>query len=270
MRMDVSFRIFFSKAVTNFFLFAFMAPLFLLLISCGFNKPSFVFSDFSQNEYSAPGEWHDEATVSAQAQVYFMTSDGYYPAKVALVMKRPSHLRLEILPIIGPPDFFLVASPETMRVFIPSRMELYVGKPSISNLKKFLPWSAGVEEIVMMLTGIYPALQENNVSSQEYLEGNHRRIEMRAPSGASQTVWRGENNKLLKFSRQDASNKTLYTADYSYNPEETRFPSKIVIKMSAGSTSLSVNYLDVQIEKTSDVSVFDLIVPEHVTEIIME
>lgn len=234
--------------------------LLLLLMSCGFNKPSIVsFAD-----------WHDEATVSALAQVYFMTPDGSYPAKVALVMKRPSHLRLEILPIIGPPDFFLVATPETMRVFIPSRMELYVGKPSILNLTKFLPWSAGIEEMVMMLTGTYPALQENNVSYQEYPEGNHRRIEMRAPSGAAQTIWRGENNQLLKFSRQDASNKTLYTADYSYSSEDTMFPAKIVIRMNAESTSLSVNYLDVRIEKTSDASLFDLIVPEQVTEIIME
>lgn len=259
-RMDVSFRRFFSKAVKKYFLFACIALLFLLLMSCGFNKPSIV----------ASADWHDEATVSALAQVHFMTPDGSYPAKVALVMKRPSYLRLEILPVIGSPDFFLVASPEIMRVFIASRMEVYAGKPSLSHLKKFLPWSAGVEEMVMMLTGTYPALQENNVSDQEYFEGNNRRIEMRAPSGASQTIWRGEDNKLIRFVRRDAGNKTLYAADYSYHHDGTMFPSKIVITMHAESTSLSVNYLDVKIEKTSDGSVFDLIVPEHVTEIIME
>lgn len=242
----------------------------LPLVSCGFNKPSIVYSDVSSSADSVSGEWNAEDTFSALAKVSFVTPDGYYPAKVALVMKRPSHLRLEILSLIGSPDFYFVASAETMRVFVPSRMELYVGKPSRANLKKFLPWSAGIEDMVMMLTGTYPALQEENVSYQEYLEGNQRRIEMRAPSGEFQIVWRNKNDKLLKFARLNANNETLYTAEYSYKNEETVFPAKVVIHMNAGSTSLSVNYLDVKIEKTSDLSVFDLIVPEYVNEIIME
>ena len=53
----------------------------------------------------------EDDILSAIAQIDLGTIHGYHPARAALIIKKPSYLRLELLPVIGTPDFFLAASP---------------------------------------------------------------------------------------------------------------------------------------------------------------
>jgi hypothetical protein len=76
----------------------------------------------------------------ATAEIDLKTEQGHYPVRAALIMQKPSYLRLEILPVIGTPDLYLAATPDHLQIFIPSREEFYSGKPSAENLARFLPW----------------------------------------------------------------------------------------------------------------------------------
>ena len=58
--------------------------------------------------------------IVATAQIELTTAEGRYPLRAALILQRPSYLRLEMLPVIGTPDLFLTATPDEMRIFIPS------------------------------------------------------------------------------------------------------------------------------------------------------
>jgi len=244
--------------------------LFLLtFLVCGCPLQTVVNHDYplEKNPASNTGFVAENEVLSAIAQIDIITSDGYFPAKAALIIKKPSYLRLEMLPIIGTPDFFLAASPEKMSIFIPSKGKFYCGKPTGANLKKFLPWKFDIEDIVMIFTGTYPSLKENDISYQSYREKNSIRMEMKARSGCSQIVWQREDNRLLKIVRNDESGKEVYTVEYIYDDAKNSIPEKIIINMSEGITSLSVKFSDLKIEKATDLSMFDLAVPSDIDAI---
>jgi outer membrane lipoprotein-sorting protein len=266
--MMISCRI--SKLTKKFLPFA--VVLLLPLISCGLNKQTVIYNHFSAGDFSASTSgWLDQDDILMSfVKIELTTADGYYPAKAALIMKRPSYIRMEFLPVIGVPDFLLVSTPEKMSIFIPSKRELYSGLPTGSNLKKFLPWPIEIEDMVMIFTGKPPDFKEKNVSYQGFQEDNLFLLEMKAPSGCSQIIWMQGENRLLKMIRKNERGEEVYTVKYIYDHDESAVPGKITISMADGTTSLSVKYSDVKIEKSADLSVFSLAVPADVKEIPLE
>ncbi len=248
-----------------------LAVLLLLpsLMACGFKKQEVIYKNFS-TEDSASGWLDQDDILQALVKIELTTADGYYPVKAALIIKKPSYLRLELIPVIGTPDFLLVSTPEKMSIFIPSKGELYSGLPTDTNLKKFLSWPIEIEEMVMIFTGTLPPLKEKNVSYQGFQEGDLWRMEIKAPSGCSQTVWMQEKNKLFKMIRKNKRGENIYTVKYAYDYSESVVPVKITINMADGTTSLSIKYSDVKIEKSVDLSVFNLVIPADVKEIPLE
>lgn len=208
--------------------------------------------------------------LSAMAQIDLVTPHGYHPVRVAIVMKKPSYLRLELLPIIGTPDFFLSSSPVEMCIFIPSRGEFYRGKPTAANLASFLPWQFNIEDIVMIFTGAYPPIIDGIISYQSYQEKNSLRIEMKSPSDKSQILWVGENNRLLKLASLNEFGQEIYHVNYEDYRPESPIPGKITINMADGITSISVRYTEIKIEKAADLSVFELPVPAGVKLILLD
>ncbi|MGP8154152.1 MAG: DUF4292 domain-containing protein [Smithella sp.] len=261
---------FFSRIIKIPFLFA-VKLLLLSFLACGCVGPAVVYPDFTsiKNPASITGSIVEDDVLSAIVHIDLTTPDGYYPAKAALIIKKPSYLRLEMIPVIGTPDFFLAASPEKMSIFIPSKEKFYYGQPTGENLGKFLPWQFNIEDIVMIFAGTYPSFKERNISYQSYQEKNLLRMEMKAQSGCSQIVWVAENNRLFKIVRNDKTGKEAYTVRYFYDDTQSPIPGKITISLADG-TSLSVKFSDIKIEKTTDLSIFDLPIPANVNPILLK
>jgi outer membrane lipoprotein-sorting protein len=212
----------------------------------------------------------EDDILSATAQIDLVTIHGYQPARAAVIIKKPSYLRLELLPVIGTPDFFLAASPEKMSIFIPSKGEFYSGLPTVANLERFLPGHFNIEDIVMIFSGTYPSLKEKVIAYQSYREKIFLRIEMTAQSGCSQIIWVGENNRLLKLIRNDEQGKEIYNVKYDRYDTKSSIAGEITISMADGITSLSIKYSDLKIEKATDLSIFDLPIPANVKMITLD
>jgi hypothetical protein len=133
-----------------------------------------------------------------------------------------------------------------------------------------LPWDFNIEDIVMILSGTYPALPEKEVSSQSYREGNLQRIEVKAKSGSSQTIWIGKKNRLSKYIRINEYGKEIYRVQYEDYEQEGLIAEKITIKMADNVSSLSVKYSGIKIETTEDLSIFELPVPEGLKTISLD
>jgi len=265
----VSYRVFLKIFVRALFLFTALCLLSLPLLSCGVKKQTVIDDGFSADEMasSSTGVEHQDDIFSALAEINILTSQGYYPVKAALVLKRPCFLRIELLPVFGAPDFVLTTTRDKMNIFIPSRGELYTGQPTADNLKKFLPWFMDIEDIVAILTGTFPALPEKKIDDQEFREENLFRREMKTLSGPSQIIWMQTQNKPVKMLRKDEAGRELYNVRYLYDEHAGGFPRQIIIQMGDGVTSLSVKYSDVKMEKTADLSVFHLEIPANTREI---
>ncbi len=198
--------------------------------------------------------------MSAIAQIALVTSGGYYPARAALIIKKPLYLRLELLPPMGPPDFFLVVTPHEMKILLPAKGEFYQGEPNSHNLSRFLPWQFNIEDMVFIFAGTYPPL----IGDVAYLrtpEENYLRIDMKAQSGISQTVWIGPAGHLSKLERFDENGKELYKAEFTDYEEGSSIAGKITVGLADGVTSITIKYSGLKIEKAKDLAVFDLPVP---------
>lgn len=199
--------------------------------------------------------------ITAIAQIELVTAQGHYPIRAAMILQRPSYLRLEMLPVIGTPDFFLAASPDEMNIFIPSQNEFYSGKPTAANLARFLPWSFTLEEIVMILSSAYPPLDGENVSQESHLDGALLRVDMKTPTGPSQSIWMAKNERLVKLIRYDALGRETYQALFDDYPPGSALAGKILIQWADQGTSVSVKYSDLNVEKNGDPSIFKLPAP---------
>ncbi len=199
--------------------------------------------------------------IVATASIDVVTAQGHYPVRTALVLQKPSYLRLELMPVIGTPDFFLAATPDEMKIFVPSRAEFYVGKPTAAHMAHFLPWALNIEDIVMIFSGAYPPLIGNNLSYASSAENDLWRVEMRTSAGPSQIVWMEKNGRLAKLVRNGADGKEVYSVQYEDYDQGKFLAGKISIKMADSVTALTVKYTDVAIEKAKDLAVFQLPVP---------
>jgi outer membrane lipoprotein-sorting protein len=204
---------------------------------------------------------HETDTIVATAQIDLTTAQGHYPVRAALILQKPSCLRLEMLPVIGTPDFILTATPDDMRVYIPSQGEFYSGKPSAENLERFLSWALNIEDIVMIFSGAYPPLAGKNISYESYAEGDLLRVDMKTSSGLSQMIWMDQNGRMAKFTRNASAGREIYQVQYEDYETGSPLAGRITIKMADHVTSISVKYTDVKIEKAMDSSVFELPVP---------
>ena len=199
--------------------------------------------------------------IVATAQIELTTAEGRYPLRAALILQRPSYLRLEMLPVIGTPDLFLTATPDEMRIFIPSLGEFYTGKPSAENVARFLPWALKVEDIVMILSGAYPVPAGENISYERFAEGRLLLTDMKTPSGFLQKVWTMQNGNVAKFIRYGLDGKEAYRVQYEDYAPSSPLAETINIQWADNKMSISVKYSDWKLEKATDGSVFELPVP---------
>ena len=207
--------------------------------------------------------------LSGVADVELVTPEGYCPVRAVLVIKKPSYLRLELLPPIGPPDFFLAATPQEMKILLPAKGEFYQGEPTGRNLSRFLPWQFSIDDIVAVFACTYPPLT-GDVVYRRYAEGNNLRIEMKTQTGMSQTVWIGSDGHLSKLERFKENGKALYRAEFTDYTEGSSIAGKITVTMADGRSSITLKYSDFKIEKAKDLSIFDLPVPAGFKNIVMD
>ena len=92
-----------------FFVLSFL----LIFLACAMKKTQTI-HEGSERGFSSPlavlekidSNHHFHAGVKAIARIEVTTPEGRYPLKAVLVLKRPSSLRLESIPLIGPADLF--------------------------------------------------------------------------------------------------------------------------------------------------------------------
>jgi outer membrane lipoprotein-sorting protein len=208
---------------------------------------------------------------SAIAQIDIVSPQGNYPLKAVVVARKPAYLRLELLPVIGPPDFFLVANPQEMKILLPSKSELYRGQPTDVNLAHFLPWKFGINEIVMILLGSYPLLSGEPISYQSSpAEEKAMQIEMKSLTGSSQTITVDKEGHLIKVVRYDTLGREIYTVRYEDYEEGRPIAGKINVSMADGTISITVKYSNLKVRNTTDLLIFDLPFPAGYRSIMMD
>lgn len=241
--------------------------LLLFLIGCAGKIPAVISTPLEPSSKTTVSSLNETIRIVAEARIRLDTAEGSYPVQAVLILQRPSWLRLEILPLIGTPDFFLTATPDAMKILIPSQGTLYRGAPSAQNLDRFLPWAFSVEDLVRLFSGTWPCLSGKTVASEHQEDDGSVRLEISNSTGDSQSVWIGQNGQLTKVIRRSRDGGEMYQVVYEDYPPESPLARLMTISLAGRNTVLTVQYIDVRMEKATDMSVFDLTVAGEIKEI---
>jgi len=116
--------------------------------------------------------------LKATAKIIVDSSKGKYSRKIAIIVKKPSFIRIEAIPFFGTPDFFLSVNKKTLKVFLPKKRNFYIGHATRKNLFSLFQIYLDADEIVSILTGNPPVIRRDNHTLRGYFEGNLYRIDI--------------------------------------------------------------------------------------------
>jgi hypothetical protein len=207
---------------------------------------------------SDPGD----RTLTAIARIEIKIHSERHVLKAALMMKSPAQLRLESIPFFGPPDFFLSIDAGEIRVFLPAKAAFYADRATEGNLSRFLPLVLSATEMVSLLMGRLPEVEETGSVRQGKWEDGLYGLDQYKSGRKILSVWIDPARDLLRrIQTYTEAGNVAYTAEFMEHAGEGRLPRRITITQEA--VSLEVRYMDVRLDNGGES--FALPVPEGIT-----
>ena len=206
--------------------------------------------------------------VSAMADIELMSAGRRERLRVALQLQLPSLMRIEAIPVFGPPNFFLSLNREKLKIFLPGDKKFYLGRPSRENLMHFLPISLSPTDMVSILLGIPPAPERGEkIFYRESREGNKWRLDRFSDGRRMQTLWAdGAGERLTDMEIVDRETDLTHRVTYgSYlRLGEKDLPQQVTIVSQYGDNRITVHYEEMELSAPEDENTFDLPIPQGV------
>ena len=215
--------------------------------------------------------------MKAVAQVVVNTEEGRYPVKLAIIASKPESLRLEAIPIIGLPNFFLSIHDRTMKVYLPQNGEYCVGPATINNLKSFFPIQLAVPDLVALLMGCRPTVPSEQTILKGSSEGKSYRVDILSRENhLLQSLWIDPANLYLTrldgFGKDGDKLLTVYFDEY-FQDNDASMPSRVRFQMPGrDERTITLRYDGATFAPLTNETerIFDLPVPEGVRTIILK
>lgn len=208
-----------------------------------------------------------DQTLTVTARIEINAHGKRRPLKAALMMKRPAQLRLESVPILGPPDFFLSIDAGELRVFSPGKDggTFYTGRATARNVYRFFPLPLPAADMVSLLMGHPPSIEQISFREGEWEEGLYR-VDQYIAGGKILSLWiEPVGDHLLWVRAFTEGGDIAYTAEFAeHTPLGTRFlPRRFTITGEA--VSLTLRYTEFHL--VNDAEPFALSIPEGIVPI---
>jgi hypothetical protein len=213
-----------------------------------------------------------DRTVTATARIELTHHGERYPLKIAVMMKKPALLRVESIPLFGPPDFFLSVANEELRVYLPGRNAFYTGPAVPQNISRFFPIFMPVSELISLMMGAAPVDRQAMDALRGEQEGPNYRVDgYAADHRRTRSLWIDPSGNRLVRIRQFAEGETVaYEATFAEHVPlgEGFLPQRLTIT-GDGMAPLTVRYTDLR-SIADDADAFPLPHPEGTTPILLD
>jgi hypothetical protein len=209
-------------------------------------------------------------TITATARIDITAHAERRPLKAAMLMKKPASVRLESIPLMGPPDLFLTIGGGELRVFLPGKGAFYRGKATERNIARFFPLALPPDELVSLLMGQVPDNGEDSLSWDGRREDGLYRIDQYRAARRIRSLWIDPSEGFLTRVRTYAQEGEIaYTADLSGH---TRVGSGFMperLTISGGDVTMVLRYTEI-LPFDDDETLFVLPVPEGIAPISLD
>lgn len=262
----------------------FILSLFFIFPGCALQKTSTV-NHMSKYSFPHPREilekidrdHQNKDALKAIAHIQVNTFRGKYPLKAAVMIKRPSSLRLELLPLIGPPELILSVHENVLKVFLPQKGEFYIGQASGKNMGKFFPFPTDgltIEDITSIMLGSHPIIKEKSLVYRGSHDEGFYRVDIFSEKGKIQSLLIDhENNKLTRVNLFDNENSQRYGVRFygQIVTEKLTIPEKITFASGNDENPyIIISYSDAQKTAETDLASFNLQPPPNAKIIYMD
>jgi hypothetical protein len=187
------------------------------------------------------------------------------------MMKRPAFLRVESIPLLGPPDFFLSVAKDELRVYLPGKNAFYTGRAVPQNISRFFPIFMPAAEMISLLMGIAPDNGEELPVLRGEQEERYYRVDWYASDRRTRSLWIDPAGNRLVRIRTFAEGKTVvYEAAFAEYAlvGEGFMPQRLTIT-GDGMAALTIRYTDLR-PIAADPESFPLPLPEGITPILLD
>jgi hypothetical protein len=210
-----------------------------------------------------------EGTLKAIAAIQVATPAGAYPLKLAVMLRRPALMRVEAIPVLGLPNFYLSIHEDRLKVLLPDKNEFYAGRATRENIAMFLPLRIDVESMVSLLMGVPPAATGKDLHREGSVGGDSYLIDIRDGGRRIQSLRVRLTDGLIEdIDIYGNGEKALYRVHYEDHVRsgESVTPRKITIVAEEDGTTLTIGYSEIEWTAERDDSLFDLKAPPGVKQ----
>jgi hypothetical protein len=211
-----------------------------------------------------------DQTLTVTARIEINARGERRPLKAALMMKKPARLRLESVPLLGPPDFFLSIDAGELRVFFPGNDggSFYIGRSTARNVNRFFPLALPAADIISLLMGQPPRTEEASSRRGEWEEGLYR-VDQCVAEEKILSLWIDPVGDLLRRVRAFTEGGNIaYMAEFEDHTSVGKYflPQRLTITGEA--VSLTLRYTEARLD--NDAEPFALPIPEGIVPIPLE
>ena len=149
------------------------------------------------------------------------------------MMKRPAFLRVESIPLMGPPDLYLSVAEGELRVFLPGKGAFYTGRATPQNISRFFPVFMPAADMVSLLMGVPPEDAEEMQSLAGEREEGLYRVDQYQSGRKMRSLWIDPaDGRLIRFRRFMEDGSIVYTADFADHTRigEDFLPQQVTIR----------------------------------------
>jgi hypothetical protein len=246
----------------------------LALSGCAGHKPSLPVAFYDSPEValralaaSSPGT----QAFTATTRITIDRHGDRYPLKVAVMMQRPAFLRVESIPLMGSPDFYLSIAEGELRVFLPGKGAFYTGRATPRNISRFLSVFMPAADMVSLLMGVPPEGAEEMQSLRGDREEGLYHIDQYKSGRRMRSLWIDPaDGRLIRFQRFMEEEAVTYTADFADYARIGKgfLPQQVTIRIEEIAV-LTVRHADLR-QFAADPESFPLPVPEGITPILLD
>lgn len=201
----------------------------------------------------------------ATTKVTHTSPQGKMIFRLAVMMQSPDKLRIESIPVFGPPDFFLTTQQGRLRVYLPGTQELITGNAGPSNLSHFLPLAWSAERWIAVLLGNRPKTSSDTESTRGIMEGQLYRVDVLNGQSIEESLWINPENKHLEklelITLSGGKENVLFSAFREM--EGITLPQNIIID-TGEETTIRITYETLEIKKEVNNNLFELSPPPEV------
>jgi hypothetical protein len=216
---------------------------------------------------SSPGA----QAVTATTRIAINRHGERYPLKIAVMMQRPDFLRVESIPLMGPPDFYLSIANGELRVFLPGKGEFYTGRATPQNISRFFSVSMPAADMVSLLMGVPPDGRKETQSPGGEWENTLYRVDQYLSGRKTRSLWIDPaGGRLVRFRRFAEGGMVVYTADFADHVRigEGFLPQQLTIR-EEGVLVLTVRHADLR-QIAVDPESFPLPAPDGIIPIFLD